>query len=567
MSSGASTPVDTSVGGNVKEKLMPQGFVPEFNPKKESWGEYKERMEIVCEIHEIKNNGLKRNLLLTSLPPEVYRKLRTSLAPMKPVSVTYEKIVEVLDKLLEPVESLLLNRLVSLSLKQDSEESVTQYCERVKESVSKYGLDNSSTAKDMMLTLCFVNGLKEGEYKRSAIQQHRIKTNSTFEETLNAVASAELIQNSEKSNGIFKVESKSEHCYCCGGKNHLKFKCKFRKEKCKNCDKIGHLARVCRSKKRSKKDKKIDNIESDNDETVDDSDDQVYQICEIDDNEENAKIIALINNMRVKMLLDTGACKTIINEKIWREIGEPKIKRRINALKTFSGEIIKVIGECKGRIKISGKEGIFDILVVKGKCKNLLGRNVIDGMKVDLNKLYFKNEVKEKRNTGVVIIEAAPLDMNKTKEETKRDKIPKKVVSCLKTRGENRMSKEAKLYGKFKTAYKHLCLEGENKEGAVRIFLKRCRGVPSIVTGKSPVEIMCGRKQLFFTQSGKAKKEKVKDKNVMVKTKIDSKWKLGVLKSKAGVNLCKIIVEGEEQLGHVDQIRKRRMIYTPWKRS
>uniref|UniRef100_A0A0N5BM34 Peptidase A2 domain-containing protein n=1 Tax=Strongyloides papillosus TaxID=174720 RepID=A0A0N5BM34_STREA len=339
-------------------------------------GEYKERMEIVCEIHEIKDNGLKRNLLLTSLPPQVYRKLRTSLAPSKPVSVTYEKVVEVLDKLLEPVESLLLNRLVSLSLKQDSEESVAQYCERVKESVSKCGLDNSSTAKDMMLTLCFVNGLKEGECKRSVIQQHRIKIDFSFEETLNAVASAELIQNSEKSNGIFKVESKSEQC-----------------ANLERSVKIGHLARVCRSKKKSKKDKTIDNVESDSNEITDDSDDQIYQICEIGDNEQNAKIIVIINNNRVKMLLDTGACKTIINEKIWREIGEPMIKERSNTLKTFSGEIIKVINECKCRIKISGKEGIFDIVVDKGKCQNLLGRNVIDGMKVDLNKLYFKNEV------------------------------------------------------------------------------------------------------------------------------------------------------------------------------
>ncbi|CEF60261.1 Zinc finger, CCHC-type domain-containing protein [Strongyloides ratti] len=307
MSTGASTPTEPPVSAKKKERIIPQGMIPEFNPKKEAWAEFKERIEIVCEIHEIKDNGLKRNILLTSLSPKVYRKLRTSLAPIKPVSVTYEKVVEVLNKLLEPVESLLLNRLVSLSLKQESEKTVAQYSERVKENVSKCGLDSFPIAKDIMLTLCFVNGLKEGEYKRTAIQQHRIKVESTFEETISAVASVELIQNSEKANGIFKVDVKKEECYCCGRKNHLKFRCKFRKEKCKLCGKIGHLARMCRSKKY--KEKSIDNVESDDNDVSEETDDQIYQICEILERGDNAKVIAVINNKRVKMLLDTGHVK------------------------------------------------------------------------------------------------------------------------------------------------------------------------------------------------------------------------------------------------------------------
>uniref|UniRef100_A0A0K0FWA4 Peptidase A2 domain-containing protein n=1 Tax=Strongyloides venezuelensis TaxID=75913 RepID=A0A0K0FWA4_STRVS len=377
---GASTPVVTPGGERTKEKLMPQGMIPEYNPKKESWGEYKERMEIVCEIHEIKDNSMRRNLLLTSLPPEVYRKPRTSIAPMKPVSVTYEKVVEALDKLLEPIENLLLNRLTSLSLRQNTEENVNQYIEKVKESVSKCGLDKSSAAKDMMLTLCFVNGLREGEYKKAAIQQHRSKLDSNFEETCNAVINAELIQNSEKQNIIYHVDKRRE--------------CKYRREKCKICDKVGHLAKVCKAKKKQGREKTIDNIESEEkDYTSSIEDDHIYQICEVEEEEENARIKVLINNVTVRMLLDTGACRTLINERVWNEIGKPIMRKGTNSLRTFSGEIIKVIGECSEKIKINEKEGMFNLVIVKGEGQNLLGRNVIDKLEVDLNQLYFKNKV------------------------------------------------------------------------------------------------------------------------------------------------------------------------------
>uniref|UniRef100_A0A0K0EWS1 CCHC-type domain-containing protein n=1 Tax=Strongyloides venezuelensis TaxID=75913 RepID=A0A0K0EWS1_STRVS len=405
---GASTPAVTPGSYVPMEKILPQGVIPEFNMKKETWGEFKERIEIICEIHGIKEDNMRRNLLLTSLPSDVYRKLRNGLAPAKPMSVQYERVVEILDRMLEPVESLLINRLNAILLRQEEDETAGRFLERVKEKVSKCGLDNSVEAKEMMTILCFVNGVKESEYKKAAIQQHRMKANSTVEETFNAVASAELIMNSEKANRVMNVYQKKSYCYCYGGKNHIKLKCKFKKEKCKICNKVGHLAKMCRNKKNSKT---IDNIEreQETEEESEDSESQIYVINEINSIKENAKITAKINEKEIKMLLDTGTCKSLISENVWSEIGKPKIVKKPNTLRTFSVR----------------------------RDKNIRRINIINELKVDLNKLYFKEiyviedvKIKEelKRKFPELFSEGLGCcNVMKAKISIKEGSIPKRV--------------------------------------------------------------------------------------------------------------------------------------------
>uniref|UniRef100_A0A0N5BN49 Transposase n=1 Tax=Strongyloides papillosus TaxID=174720 RepID=A0A0N5BN49_STREA len=78
--------VETAVGNGQgfagqKFTIVPQGTVPEFNPKKEKWIDYKERFEIACELHGIVDKKMERSLLIGALSPETYRKVRISAAP------------------------------------------------------------------------------------------------------------------------------------------------------------------------------------------------------------------------------------------------------------------------------------------------------------------------------------------------------------------------------------------------------------------------------------------------------------------------------------------------------
>ena len=62
----------------------------------------------------------------------------------------------------------------------------------------------------------------------------------------------------------------------------------------------------------------------------------------------------------------------------------------------------------------------------------------------------------------------------------------------------------------FKTTFKRLRLEETKKEEIVKIFLKVSRNVPSVTTGKSPIEVMCGGKSNIFLKENPTRKEEVK---------------------------------------------------------
>uniref|UniRef100_A0A0K0EWS0 RNA-directed DNA polymerase n=1 Tax=Strongyloides venezuelensis TaxID=75913 RepID=A0A0K0EWS0_STRVS len=70
------------------------------------------------------------------------------------------------------------------------------------------------------------------------------------------------------------------------------------------------------------------------------------------------------------------------------------------------------------------------------------------------------------------------------------------------------------LVRRFKTTYKRLKTEGIEKEEIIKTFLKVTRNVPSVATGKSPIEIMCVRKPNFFLKEKQLQREEVKENRV-----------------------------------------------------
>uniref|UniRef100_A0A0K0FW93 CCHC-type domain-containing protein n=1 Tax=Strongyloides venezuelensis TaxID=75913 RepID=A0A0K0FW93_STRVS len=369
--------------------IIPQGTVPEFNPKKEKWLEYKERFEIACELHGIYDKKMAKSLLIGALMPETYRKLRTGAAPRKPIDMSLSELTNLLDSLYEQEKNNLISRLKLLEVRQNEEESVMNYVEKIKDMVGQCYLDNIQDAKDLISIMVFTKGLKSNDLKRAVLQQHRIKPTSSFIESVNAATGIEVIGESNLStvNAVkfkrkFNKVNKNVKCFCCNKPGHLKKNCRLKGKRCEKCKKFGHIKAACKSRS-----KIVGNIDENEEQELTESEDGIFTVSK--NKVRNAKINVEVNKVRTEFLLDTGACKSLLSENSWERIGKPELIEKSESLKDFNGNKIQLLGQVKVFMKYEEKDLKTNLIVVRGNCQNLIGRDLIDKLKVDLNCAYY----------------------------------------------------------------------------------------------------------------------------------------------------------------------------------
>uniref|UniRef100_A0A0N4Z3Z8 CCHC-type domain-containing protein n=1 Tax=Parastrongyloides trichosuri TaxID=131310 RepID=A0A0N4Z3Z8_PARTI len=263
-----------------------------------------------------------------------------------------------------------------LDLKQEQDEPIQRFSERVKEGIAQCYLDNTIDVKDLFATIVFSRGLRNSDMKKAILQQHRIKPNSSFLESMNTAMGIEIIRGTEpdqvnfvkhKRNHVQKgkrFEKKVMKCYCCNKTGHLKKDCKYKDKTCLKCKKVGHLKYACKS--RNKVVGAI-NGDSDNDSEIDTTvSESEVDIYEIRENLQRGNIKMELNNVEVEFLLDTGACKTLLSEKSWRNLGAPTLRKKEQTLRDFNGNKIETLGVMKTNMNYKGKVSEVEVTVVKG---------------------------------------------------------------------------------------------------------------------------------------------------------------------------------------------------------
>ncbi|BES92445.1 Hypothetical Protein NTJ_05256 [Nesidiocoris tenuis] len=85
------------------------------------------------------------------------------------------------------------------------------------------------------------------------------------------------------------------------------------------------------------------------------------------------------------MLFDTGATKTVISEKVWREIGSPPLKKS-SSLLAYTGVKVDTLGKAKVLVKAFGKELKLQVLVTKQEDIPLFGMNWLIAFDVPMPK-------------------------------------------------------------------------------------------------------------------------------------------------------------------------------------
>ncbi|CAI6367348.1 unnamed protein product [Macrosiphum euphorbiae] len=314
-------------------------------------------------------------------------------------TTVFQHTINLLDQHFIPKVNPVFERHVFRKIRQEVNESVGQFISKLRQQVAKCGFADADTEMcDQIIEHC-----TSDELRRKLLEKNNLSLSEIIEEAKRfelVVQQADTLGKNGKEmvNKVTKYEKKKQYkmeklktrskaCYRCGNENHLKNdpSCPAKDKKCGRCGLIGHFKAYCRTKlpantkepgkrysqqmSRSNKINAVEEAKSD-DEAI------VFQISKKKDLVTNL-VICKVGGTDVKFLIDSGSSCNIVSEQTWKrnkinyEKKESEVSQKLYAYS--SKKPLEVIEKVRTTIKVSDREEIVDIFVVKGNNQSLLG--------------------------------------------------------------------------------------------------------------------------------------------------------------------------------------------------
>ena len=179
----------------------------EFSLKNDDWSTFVERLEILFEAKETKDE-MKAVNLLTRLDEEEFMLIRSLSTPKKPIEQTYEELVKSMSEHLDPKPSETMQRCIFNQTKQDELETVAEFAAKLKRLSLHCNFKDLNTA----LRDQFVCGIKDQETRVHLFKCTKLTYEDAFTEAVarekavqNAVSSIKTMGNSSTQEGIYAL--------------------------------------------------------------------------------------------------------------------------------------------------------------------------------------------------------------------------------------------------------------------------------------------------------------------------------------------------------------------------
>lgn len=276
------------------------GHLYEFDHVQSDWTIFCARMEQYFIANAVKEENIKRAVLLNALSQETYKLVRNLCVPEFPETKTFGQLLKIMTEHFSPVKSFFAERYKFYSARKLGVESVNDWAARLKSLAANCGF---GTELKIVLRDMFVIGMGSGPILDRIMEEDASSQATTFEKVLQVAKCREstqkekvLVQTEVKKElqdvnrmhsskrGGFKQSgkgprcSRSEYsCTVCGRKNHTTVQCRYRNCVCHKCGKKGHLAPVCKFKRVSEHHLLNDNI-SENDSLMSEVNDNLNDI-------------------------------------------------------------------------------------------------------------------------------------------------------------------------------------------------------------------------------------------------------------------------------------------------
>ena len=369
------------------------GKLGEFNPEKETFSNYVERLEQFFAANNT-HADKKVAVLITVIGAVPYGILKNLVQPDLPKDKTYDQLVQTLKGHYMPKPLVISERFKFNKRNQKDGEKIADYVVELKRLATfcEFGDFLHDALRDRL-----VCGLKSDVIQRKLLSEDDMTFDracqiATAMETadrdtacfqpMGAESSVNKVQNqrSKLKQGKGRDRQSVKECFRCG-KPHDPNKCKFKDSKCFKCKKTGHLAKKCLSEAKSTR--YIGEHSSDSDMN------SVYQFSSSGRTSTKIMLEPILGGRKVPMELDTGSSVSIISEDVYKSaLRKYPLKKTDIKLKSYSGDEIVLLGQCEIPVKYEGSEYKLPLLVAKGKRASLFGRNWLEVIPLNWGSIF-----------------------------------------------------------------------------------------------------------------------------------------------------------------------------------
>ena len=399
-----------------------------FDPAQEKWEYYIQRFETELALYNLLSGDAiaeaRKNLLLSKVGPEAFRILVDHHRPEAVTTKTYQLLKSTLQRHYQAGICILAERVTFASRYRKEGETVSQFIialraiagncsfgpsleERLRDQLA-IGINNDYWQRELF-RIHTTNEATLQQVEASALvleqahnQQHKIqalgKDNTGTESGIRRVKG--LQETAPHARGSMRITSgftpkeleEGRDCLRCGiPKHRTGEKCPAQGAICNSCGASNHFARVCMKSKRATvthrgqrglpRQRRVNAVAID-------PDDEEYtdSVIDGDDSGERevntvqirtlrgqaARLSVLLNGVRVQMLYDPGAARSVISEQIWKRIGSPYLSSA-DTLVAYTNVVVETLGETTIDVQALGKRKELPVTVVKQHDQPLFG--------------------------------------------------------------------------------------------------------------------------------------------------------------------------------------------------